>query len=87
MFEDFDEFDIAVAEDVTLHGHHARLGPDRAVALLRGSSPPHATWARVTPPPRDAGLRVVCPDLRGYGRSTGRGPDVAHEAYSDRAMA
>jgi haloacetate dehalogenase len=34
----------------------------------------------------DAGLSVVCPDLRGYGRSTGPEPDPGHESYSDQAM-
>jgi pimeloyl-ACP methyl ester carboxylesterase len=34
----------------------------------------------------DAGLSVVYPDLRGYGRSTGPEPDPGHESYSDQAM-
>jgi haloacetate dehalogenase len=32
-------------------------------------------------------MSVVCPDLRGYGHSTGPAPDATHEAYCDRAMA
>ena len=87
MFENFDEFDISVAPDVTLHGHHAPRDPDRATVLLHGHPRTHTTWGRVAPRLADAEMSVVCPDLRGYGHSTGPAPDAAHEAYCDRAMA
>jgi haloacetate dehalogenase len=86
VFEGFDEFDIAVGGDVTLHGHHARRDPSRAVVLLHGHPRTHATWWLLAPILADAGLSVVCPDLRGYGRSTGPEPDPGHELYSDQAM-
>ena len=86
MFEGFDEFDIAVGGDVTLHGRHARRDPGRAVVLLHGHPRTHATWWLLAPILADAGLSVVCPDLRGYGRSTGPAPDPGHESYSDQAM-
>jgi haloacetate dehalogenase len=72
MFEGFDEFDIAVGGDVTMHGRHARRDPGRAVVLLHGHPRTHATWWLFAPILADAGLSVVCPDLRGYGRSTAR---------------
>jgi pimeloyl-ACP methyl ester carboxylesterase len=86
VFEGFDEFDIAVGGDVTLHGRHARRDPGRAVVLLHGHPRTHATWWLLAPILADAGLSVVCPDLRGYGRSTGPAPDPGHESYSDHAM-
>ena len=86
MFEGFDEFDIAVGGDVTLHGRHARRDPGRAVVLLHGHPRTHATWWLLAPILADAGLSVVCPDLRGYGRSNGPAPDPGHESYSDQAM-
>ncbi len=87
MFENFSEFDTTVSENVTLHGRHAHRDPDRAVVLLHGHPRTHATWGRVAPRLADAEMSVVCPDLRGYGHSTGPAPDAAHEAYCDRAMA
>ncbi|WP_418190798.1 alpha/beta hydrolase [Amycolatopsis albispora] len=35
----------------------------------------------------EAGFTVVCPDLRGYGRSCKPAPDEKHEVYCDRTMA
>jgi haloacetate dehalogenase len=87
MFERFSEFDLTVAEGVTLHGHHASRDPDRAVVLLHGHPRTHATWEHVATRLEDAEMSVVCPDLRGYGHSTGPAPDTAPEAYCDRAMA
>ena len=82
MFEGFDEFDIAISGDVTLHGRLARRDPARAVVLLHGHPRTHATW-QLAPIFADAGLSVVCPYLRGYGHSTGPEPDPGHESYSD----
>lgn len=87
MFDTFDLFDVSVAEEVTLHGRHAVRDPDHAVVLLHGHPRTHATWWRVAPRLAEAGLSVVCPDLRGYGHSTGPAPDGDHERYSDREMA
>ncbi len=68
----------------TLRVRHGGSGPP--VVLLHGHPRTHTTWYAVAA--RLAGShRVVCPDLRGYGRSTK--PDVGHDpqAYSKRAMA
>ena len=86
MFEGFDEVDVAVAEGVTLHARHRR-GDGPAVVLLHGHPRTHTTWWQVAPRLAAEGLSVVCPDLRGYGRSVGPPPDPGHEHYCDRAMA
>ena len=84
MFEGFDEWDLQVGE-VTIHGRSAGVGP--AVVLLHGHPRTHMTWNVVAPELVDAGFTVVCPDLRGYGRSSTPEPTANHENYCDRAMA
>lgn len=80
----FDEWDTPVADGVTLHGRSGGDGPP--VLLLHGHPRTHLTWHRVAPLLASR-FTVVCPDLRGYGRSSKPAPDEAHEVYSDRAMA
>jgi haloacetate dehalogenase len=70
--------------DVALRVRHGGSGPP--VVLLHGHPRTHATWHRV------AGLladdyTVVCPDLRGYGRSTVPADEADHAQASKRAMA
>lgn len=83
MFDGFtlDWFDVG---DVRLRVRHGGSGP--AVVLLHGHPRTHTTWHRVAP-----GLAehhtVVCPDLRGYGRSSKPASTEDHAAYSKRAMA
>lgn len=84
VFEGFEEWDIQVGA-VTIHGRSAGRGP--AVVLLHGHPRTHTTWHRVAPQLVAAGFTVVCPDLRGYGRSSKPAPDADHENYCDRAMA
>jgi haloacetate dehalogenase len=84
MFEGFEEWDIDVGA-VTLHGRSGGSGPP--VVLLHGHPRTHATWHRVAPLLVEGGLAVVCPDLRGYGRSAKPEPDAGHEVYCDRSMA
>ncbi|HEX8509298.1 MAG TPA: alpha/beta fold hydrolase, partial [Propionibacteriaceae bacterium] len=63
------------------HGGH---GP--AVLLLHGHPRTSATWHRVAPRLVADGFTVVCPDLRGYGRS-GKPPSTPdHSSQSKRAM-
>jgi haloacetate dehalogenase len=78
-----DEWDIPVDEGVIVHGRSGGEGPP--VVLLHGHPRTHMTWHRVAP--LLSGFTVVCPDLRGYGRSSKPPPDEAHEVYCDRAMA
>ncbi len=83
MFDEFKREDIDVGE-VTLRLRHGGQGP--AVALLHGHPRTHATWHRVAPLLASRHT-VVCPDLRGYGRSTLPPDDPDHAQSSKRAMA
>lgn len=85
MFKGFDEWDIETAPGVALHGRSGGEGP--AVLLLHGHPRTHATWHRVAPALAEQGYFVVCPDMRGYGRSSKPEPDDEHLVYCDRAMA
>jgi haloacetate dehalogenase len=76
---------IEVGDGVSLRVRHGGSGP--AVVLLHGHPRTHTTWYAVAPALVAAGLTVVCPDLRGYGRSSKPAPDDEHHTYSDRAMA
>ncbi|MEU8144554.1 alpha/beta hydrolase [Nonomuraea sp. NPDC048901] len=83
MFDDFvtDRIDVGQAELFVRHG-----GSGPPVLLLHGHPRTHATWHRVAPllAPDHT---VVCPDLRGYGRSSKPPTTADHEPYSKRAMA
>ncbi|WP_036963553.1 alpha/beta fold hydrolase, partial [Promicromonospora kroppenstedtii] len=72
-------------QDASVFVRHGGSGPP--VLLLHGHPRTSATWHRVAPRLVDAGFRVVCPDLRGYGRSRGPAPSADHEAHSKRAVA
>jgi haloacetate dehalogenase len=85
MFDEFTEWDVEVSPGITLHGRTGGEGP--VLVLLHGHPRTHTTWHRVAPALAAQGLTVVCPDLRGYGRSSKPEPDPEHHVYSDRAMA
>ncbi|MCK2220301.1 alpha/beta hydrolase [Actinomadura sp. ATCC 31491] len=83
MFDDFatDVIDVGETELFVRHG-----GSGAPLLLLHGHPRTHATWHRVAPllAPH---YYVVCPDLRGYGRS-GKPPTTPdHAPYGKRAMA
>ena len=84
MFEGFRTEYVDVGE-ATLHVRYGGNGPP--VLLLHGHPRTSATWHRVAPRLVEQGFRVVCPDLRGYGRSVGPAPSADHSAHSKRAMA
>ncbi|WP_317448026.1 alpha/beta hydrolase [Streptomyces collinus] len=83
----FDGFELTRREGdgARLRVRHGGSGP--AVLLLHGHPRTHATWHRVAPLLVAAGHTVVCPDLRGYGRSEKPPTDERHRPYSKRAMA
>jgi haloacetate dehalogenase len=84
MFEGFttDQVDVGEASIFVRHG-----GDGPPVVLLHGHPRTSATWHRVAPRLVQRSFTVVCPDLRGYGRSHGPAPTVDHTAHSKRAAA
>jgi len=84
MFEDFVTEHIEV-QQTSLLVRHGGDGPP--VLLLHGHPRTSATWHRVAPLLVAAGHTVVCPDLRGYGRSGKPATSADHAPYSKRAMA
>jgi haloacetate dehalogenase len=83
FFEGFTLDEVAQGE-VTLRVRHGGSGPP--LVLLHGHPRTHATWHRVAAllAPHHT---VVCPDLRGYGRSTLPATQPDHAQSSKRAMA
>jgi haloacetate dehalogenase len=84
MFADFTLDHVDVGE-VTLRVRHGGSGPP--VVLLHGHPRTHVTWQHVAPALAAAGHTVVCPDLRGYGRSSKPPAGEDFAGYSKRAMA
>ena len=56
------------------------------IVLLHGYPQTSAMWHKVAPMLLDD-FEVICPDLRGYGRSDKPSSDELHETYSKRTMA
>ena len=83
MFDGFALDHVDVGEAV-LRVRHGGDGPP--LVLLHGHPRTHTTWHRVAPL-LAADHTVVCPDLRGYGRSTSPPSTADHEPHSKRAMA
>jgi haloacetate dehalogenase len=83
VFQGFalDEMDVG---EVVLRVRHGGRGS--AVVLLHGHPRTHATWHRVAPLLARRHT-VVCPDLRGYGRSVLPPDQPDHSQSSKRAMA
>ncbi|MGW7267044.1 alpha/beta fold hydrolase [Streptomyces sp. NPDC054842] len=84
MFEDFETHTVRTA-DASVFVRQGGEGPP--VLLLHGHPRTSATWHRVAPQLVERGFTVVCPDLRGYGRSRGPAPTPDHTGHSKRAVA
>lgn len=85
MFEDFAE-DRIEGDGATLFVRHGGKRDGPGVVLLHGYPQTSAMWHGVAPLlARD--YHVICPDLRGYGRSDKPPSDPTHGPYSKRAMA
>jgi len=85
FFAGFDESRVDVGNGIELRVRTGGSGPP--VVLLHGHPRTHTTWHRVAPLLAAAGQTVVCPDLRGYGRSSKPPTTEDHAPYSKRAMA
>jgi haloacetate dehalogenase len=85
FFAGFDESRVDVGNGVELRVRTG--GSGSPVVLLHGHPRTHTTWHRVAPLLEAAGHTVVCPDLRGYGRSSKPPTTGDHAPYSKRAMA
>ncbi|MDG1532644.1 MAG: alpha/beta hydrolase [Paracoccaceae bacterium] len=85
MFNDFVEERIA-GDGATLFVR--RAGPVGAppLVLLHGYPQTSAMWHGVAPILARS-FQIVCPDLRGYGRSDKPATDAVHAPYAKRAMA
>ena len=83
MFEGFETTEIDTGEATILVRHGGSGSP---VLLLHGHPRTHATWHRVAPQ-LVGDHAVVCPDLRGYGRSSKPPTTADHAPYAKRAMA
>lgn len=82
MFDGFTESTVE-ADGLPLFVRYGGNGP--AVLLLHGHPRTSATWHWVAPQLAAAGLRVVCADLPGYGRSGKPTPTPDHAPHSKRA--
>jgi len=85
FFAGFEESRVDVGDGVELRVRAGGSGPP--VVLLHGHPRTHTTWHRVAPLLVAGGHTVVCPDLRGYGRSSKPPTTADHAPYSKRAMA
>jgi haloacetate dehalogenase len=82
-FADFDAIQLQVAEtDIFLR----RFGSGPAVLMLHGFPQTHLMWRHVAPV-LSARFTVICPDLRGYGRSGCPPSRPDHSPHAKRAMA
>ena len=83
MFEGFTE-EMRDAGGQLLRLRRGGAGPP--LLLLHGNPQTHAMWHRVAPVLARR-FTVICPDLRGYGRSAKPPVSADHAAYAKRAMA
>ncbi len=83
FFEGFEEHVIEI------EGSHVFCrvkGDGVPLVLLHGYPQTSAMWHEVAPELAKT-YQVICPDLRGYGRSAKPASDAAHTPYTKRAMA
>lgn len=85
MFDGFAEERIA-GKGACLFVRHAGNPDAPGLVLLHGYPQTSAMWHGVAPLLTDE-FHVICPDLRGYGRSDKPASDATHSPYSKRAMA
>ncbi len=81
--EGFSSLEVS-SDDTTIYARSRGEGPP--ICLLHGFPQTHVMWRRIAPALARQ-FTVVCPDLRGYGRSGVAVSSPDHEPYSKRAMA
>lgn len=82
-FEDFETIELDTGE-TRIFLRRSGVGP--AILLLHGFPETHLMWRDVAPRLAER-FAVVCPDLRGYGRSGCPASRPDHAPYAKRAMA
>ena len=82
-WQDFASLDVQ-AQDTNIFLRRGGSGP--AVLLLHGFPQTHLMW-RAVAPVLAGRFTVICPDLRGYGRSGCPASRPDHAPYAKRAMA
>ena len=83
MFENF-KLEMITVPETTLRVRHGGSGPP--LLLLHGHPRTHTTWYKVAPILAEK-FTVVCPDLRGFGKSGKPANPYDDEASSKRAKA
>src|SRR4029453_15698651 len=84
MFEGFAD-EMVDLGDVRRRVRPGGAGPP--IFLIPGHPGPSATWDRVPPQLVTAGFTVVCPDIRGYGRSSKPIVRDSHRQQAKREVA
>ena len=82
LFPGFDEH-WADTQSGRMYARVGGSGPP--VVMLHGFPQTHACWHKIAPAIAQT-HRVICLDLRGYGRSSSPSPNSGHETYSKRAL-
>src|SRR5882724_2073837 len=82
-FEDFEPIEVQ-GDETSIFLRRSGAGP--AVLLLHGFPQTHLMWRDVAPSLASR-FTVICPDLRGYGRSGCPPSRPDHAPYAKRAMA
>ena len=85
MFQEFEEERIE-GDGATLFVRRAGHKDAPPVVLIHGYPQTSAMWHKVAPD-LAGDFQVICPDLRGYGRSDKPPSSDSHFPYSKRAMA
>lgn len=86
MFENFDQLKLDIGAQSIFLRHSRDSASKPALLLLHGYPQTSAMWHAVAPQLTDT-FHVICPDLRGYGRSSKPASDPQHLTYSKREMA
>ncbi|MFL6612100.1 MAG: alpha/beta fold hydrolase [Pantoea agglomerans] len=82
MFEGFTHTQIRLSEAM-LNVRYGGKGPP--VLLLHGHPRTHVTWSKVAPQLAES-FTVVCPDLRGFSRSSKPADEPNHAGSSSLSL-